>query len=82
MAFSSEHTRDGYLSPWEVAKAAALDSVISDVERHLGKSCWQLIGRGKVPYMSFRSKGWKPRDFPRTEDGRLISNSSGFCMTG
>ena len=45
MAFCPEHTRDGYLPPWEVAKAAALDSVISDMERHLGKSCWELLGR-------------------------------------
>ena len=51
VAFCPEHTRDGYLPPWEVAKAAALDSVISDMERHLGKSCWELLGRGKVPYI-------------------------------
>ena len=54
MAFCPEHTRDGYLPPWEVAKAAALDSVISDMERHLGKSCWELLGRGKVPYIAGR----------------------------
>ena len=54
MAFCPEHTRDGYLPPWEVAKAAALDSVISDMERHLGKRCWELLGWEKVPCIASR----------------------------
>ena len=65
MAFCPEHTRDGYLPPWEVAKAVALDSVISDMERHLGKSCWELLGRGKVPYIAGRlalQGGGQPQD--------------------
>ena len=64
-ALCPEHTRDGYLPPWEVAKAAAFDSVISDMERHLGKSCWGLLGREKVPYIAGRlalQGGGQPQD--------------------
>ncbi len=54
MSFSPGSTQNGRLPPWEVAKAAAYNEVISDMEKHLGKSCWQLLGQGKVPYV--RSK--------------------------
>ncbi len=54
MSLSPDSTQRARLPPWEVAKAAAYNEVISDLEKHLGKSCWELLGRGKVPYV--RSK--------------------------
>ena len=51
LSFSPDSVQHGRLSPWEIAKAAAYNDVISDMEKHLGKSCWQLLGQGKVPYV-------------------------------
>lgn len=52
MSFDPAGSKIGHLPPWEVAKAVAMDNVISDLEEHLGKDCWQLLGVGKVPYVS------------------------------
>lgn len=29
-----------------------MDAVIEDMEKVMGKSCWQFLGRGKVPYIA------------------------------
>ena len=34
-----------------------MDNIISDLEVHMGKDCWQLLGVGKVPYNSAGSTG-------------------------
>ena len=65
MSFAPRSTQDGHMPPWEVAKAAALDQVITDMEKHLGKSCWEILGRGKVPYIASKvvlKGGGHPKD--------------------
>ena len=54
MSLAPDNTQDGHLPPWEVAKAAALDQVISHMEARHGKTCWEILGRGKAPYIAER----------------------------
>ena len=42
-----DRTQDGRLSRWEVAKAIAFSTVISDMSEHLGQSASELIGGGE-----------------------------------
>ena len=46
--FDPGSTPKGKLPPWEVCKAMAFDSVIQAMEKHTGKSCWELLGEGKA----------------------------------
>ena len=41
--FSPEHTPDGELPPWEIAKAFAFHVVLSDVAKHLGMEPKDLV---------------------------------------
>ena len=41
--FSPEHTLDGELPPWEIAKAFAFHVVLSDVAKHLGMGPKDLV---------------------------------------
>ena len=43
-------TPRGKLAPLETSKAVAFQKVISAMENHLGKSCWQLTGQGKADF--------------------------------
>ena len=52
MVFDPLGTQQGRLPPWEVAKAVAMDVVISDMEKWQGRSCYELLGQGKVPYIA------------------------------
>ena len=47
MALAPGKTKEGSLPPFEVAKAVAFEAVITQMEKHAGKSCWQLLGMGK-----------------------------------
>ena len=49
-SWSPEDTKEGTLPPFEVAKAFAFDVVLRQMESHLGKSCWQLLGEGKTAF--------------------------------
>ncbi len=51
MSLAPDSTQHRRLPPWEVAKAAAYDEIITNSGKHLGKFCWQLLGRGEVPYV-------------------------------
>ena len=39
-----EKTPKGRLPPMEVAKAIAYEQVLQDMEAHMEKSCWELLG--------------------------------------
>ncbi len=52
MVFDPLGTQEDRLSPWEVAKAVAMDAVIADMEKYQKKSCYVLLGQGKVPYIA------------------------------
>ena len=43
-------TPQGALPPFEVAKALAYDAVITQMEQHMEKSCWQLLGMSKKEF--------------------------------
>ena len=61
--FSPDTTRDGELPPWEVAKALAFEKVITCMEEHLEKTCWQLTGKGKADFTAEQLTvvgGWEP----------------------
>ena len=49
-SWSPEDTKEGTLPPFEVAKAFAFDVVLRQMESHLGKSCWQLLGEGRTAF--------------------------------
>ena len=40
----------GKLAPFEKTKAVAFQKVIGAMEKHLGKSCWQLTGQGQADF--------------------------------
>ena len=52
MVFDPLGTQEDRLSPWEVAKAVAMDAVIADMGKYQKKSCYVLLGQGKVPYIA------------------------------
>ena len=43
-------TPAGKLSPHEVEKVWAYKEVIEEMEKHLGKTCWELVGKGKKEF--------------------------------
>ena len=46
----------GKLSPWEVAKAIAYEQVIISMEKHLGKTCWELTGKSRSAFTAAKLK--------------------------
>ena len=52
MVFDPLGTQHGRLPPWEVAKAVAMDLVITDMEKAKQTNCYVLLGSGKVPYIA------------------------------
>ena len=52
MVFDPLGTQHGRLPPWEVAKAVAMDLVITDMEKAKQANCYVLLGAGKVPYIA------------------------------
>ena len=43
-------TPAGKLSPQEVEKVLAYKEVIEEMEKHMGKTCWELVGKGKKEF--------------------------------
>ena len=43
-------TPRGKLAPFEKTRAVAFQTVIGAMEKHLGKSCWQLTGQGQADF--------------------------------
>ena len=56
MDCSEEHTPKGKLPPFEVAQAIAYDGVIATMEKHLGKTCWEILGESKAAFTAKRLK--------------------------
>ena len=52
MALEPGTTGKGKLPPFEVTKAIAFEEVITQMEKHMGKSCWQLLGVGKKEFIA------------------------------
>ena len=50
MALEPGDTPKGKLPPFEVAKAVAFEAVLTQMEKHTGKSCWELLGMGKKEF--------------------------------
>ncbi len=50
--FSPENTRDGYLPPWEVAKAAAYHVALADIAKHLDTPLAELLGEREDAYIA------------------------------
>ena len=48
MSFAPEETKHGHLPPWELAKAAAYDTVLQDVEAHTGIPAAELVGEASA----------------------------------
>ena len=44
------NTPRGGIPPFEVAKALAFDAVIKGMEKHMKKSCWELLGTSKKDF--------------------------------
>ena len=56
-------TPEGQLPPLEVLKAIAFNDVIEAMEKHTGKTCWELLGKSKKQFTADRLKvvgGGKP----------------------
>ena len=49
---SPDNTPKGTLPPFEVAKAFAFETVLSQMAKHMGKSMWQLIGEDKGDFIA------------------------------
>lgn len=43
-------TPAGKLSPHEVEKVLAYKEVLEEMEEHMGKTCWELVGKGKKEF--------------------------------
>ena len=56
MALGPASTPSGKLPPMEVAKAIAFEKVISCMEKHLGKTCWELLGKSKKDFTAGQLK--------------------------
>jgi hypothetical protein len=52
MVFDPLETPHGKLPPWEVAKAVAMDLVITDMEKAKEANCYVLLGAREVPYIA------------------------------
>ena len=50
--FSPDTTPKGMLPPFEVAKAYAFDKALSQMQEHMGKSLWQLLGEDKGEFIA------------------------------
>ena len=50
MDFKPGNTAAGKLAPFQVAKAVAYEQVINSMERHMGKTCWELLGQSKAQF--------------------------------
>ena len=51
-AFSADNVQKGRLPPFEVAKAYAFDVVLSQMEKHMGKSACVLLGEEKGSFIA------------------------------
>ena len=56
MALKPDSTPEGKLPPYEVARAMAFNDVITQMETHTGKTCWELLGEGKNQFVAKRLK--------------------------
>ena len=52
MAFSPDATAEGYLPPWEVAKAFAFHKVLSRIEEVLGLPAHELLGESRDKWIA------------------------------
>ena len=43
-------TPAGKLSPQEIEKVMAYKEVLEEMEKHMGKTCWELVGKGKKDF--------------------------------
>ena len=43
-------TAQGKLASFEKTKAVAFQKAIAAMEKHLGKSCWELAGQGQADF--------------------------------
>ena len=48
---SPDNTPSGTLPPFEVAKAYAFEKVLSQVQKHMGMSVWQMLGEDKGTFI-------------------------------
>ena len=51
-----DRTQHGRLAPWEVAKAIAYSTVITDISEHLGQAANELIGERVDDYIAKKLK--------------------------
>ena len=92
MALQPGNTPKGELAPYEVAKAIAFNEVITEMEKHMNKSCWELLGVGRKEFTASRltkvggghpstravSKHWtKAQQDPKWFPGKKTDNSGG-----
>ena len=56
MPLGPASTPSGKLPPMEVAKAIAFEKMISCMEKHLGKTCWELLGESKRDFTAGQLK--------------------------
>ena len=50
MELDQGSTPKGQLPPFEVAKAFAFEAVLDQMEKHMKKSCWELLGTSKKEF--------------------------------
>ena len=86
------NTAAGKLAPFQVAKAVAYEQVISSMERHMGKTCWELLGQSKAQFTAEQltvvgggspsdravKKHWaKTKNDPKWFPGRKVKSQAG-----
>ena len=49
-----EKTPKGKMPPMEVAKTIAFEQVLSSIEKHMGKSSWELLGKSRAAFTAER----------------------------
>ena len=54
MNLSEENTAKGNMPPMEVAKTIAFEQVLASIEKHMGKSSWELLGQSRAAFTAER----------------------------
>ena len=70
--FCPAATKEGYLPPWEVAKAFAFHTVLQDVAEVQGVQPHELVGKRVDEYISEKEKGEAKRREEQRRGDRII----------
>lgn len=73
MDLDPDNTPEGKLPPFEVAKAMAFEQVLNAMEKHMGKTTYEILGMSKKDFTAMHVKAsGGPGKKPRPVTGRAV----------